>query len=608
MKKIRDYKISQRINGFLSLTLIVIFIAFGEYTITKQKTKILSDTEIRMTEQVSDLERIIRLETERSKNDIENIRAIAEIILKEFQEESPTNSELSFLDHLCSKNSYIDRVAQFSGGAAVTIFSKTSEGFERVSTTVSNDGERSKGSVISNTSEVAKTLLNNQIYRGRAIVVDAWYITSYFPIIENNEVVGSIGVGVKEKDMAGLREIFLDKNYFNTGYPFLIDSEGTIIIHPRSEGENYAEEEFFKSMIDLNKNSGKVEYEWEGKDKILFFNYAESIDSYVAVSIYREELMDIIKEVRNAIIVAIILALIVFFIVIQFIVKSITSGLYKGVKFAESVAKGDLSQTIRIEQGDEIGQLASAMNTMVAKLNEIVLGIIQGSQNIVSASTQVSSTSVQLSQGANEQASSVEEVSSTMEEITSNIQQNTDNSQNTEKISTGALGDIKLVSGKAKIAVDANSVIGTKVQIINDIAFQTNILALNAAVEAARAGEQGRGFSVVAAEVRKLAERSKMAAEEIVGIVSDSITANNEAGKLLLNTLPNIEKTATLVQAISAASLEQQMGAEQVNSAIQQVNTVTQQNAAASEELAASAEELNSQAEQLKELISFFRV
>jgi methyl-accepting chemotaxis protein len=213
-----------------------------------------------------------------------------------------------------------------------------------------------------------------------------------------------------------------------------------------------------------------------------------------------------------------------------------------------------------------------------------------------------------MSQGASEQASSVEEVSSTMEQIAANVEQNTENAQQTEKISISAQMGISEVSEGANKAVEASRVIAQKIQIINDIAFQTNILALNAAVEAARAGEHGKGFAVVAAEVRKLAERSKVAADEIVGLTQNSLELAEGAGSKMAEILPDIEKTTKLVQEIAAASLEQNNGAGQVNSAVQQLNSVTQQNAAASEELATNAEELASQAQQLKDLVSYFKV
>jgi methyl-accepting chemotaxis protein len=221
---------------------------------------------------------------------------------------------------------------------------------------------------------------------------------------------------------------------------------------------------------------------------------------------------------------------------------------------------------------------------------------------------QMSSASQQLSQGANEQASGAEEVSSSMEQMAANIQQNTDNAQEADKISQRVSDGVQKVGSAAQESLISIRNISDKIGIINDIAFQTNILALNAAVEAARAGEHGKGFAVVAAEVRKLAERSKIAADEIVSLSAKSVNVTESASKLMGNLIPEIEKTAKLVQEIAAASMEQSTGADQVNSAIQQLNQVTQQNAAASEEMATSSEELSSQAEQLKDIISFFRL
>ena len=227
---------------------------------------------------------------------------------------------------------------------------------------------------------------------------------------------------------------------------------------------------------------------------------------------------------------------------------------------------------------------------------------------MANASQQVSSTSQQISQGANEQAASVEEVSSTLEEISANIEQNTNNSKETERISGLAQSGISNVSQSAFKAVEAQRLISNKIQIINDIAFQTNILALNAAVEAARAGEHGKGFAVVAAEVRKLAERSKIAAEEIVGLANDGLNLAENARKGLTDTLPHVENTSQLVQEITAASVEQSHGTTQVNNAIQQLNNITQQNAAASEELATSSEQMSEMANQQKQLVEYFNL
>ncbi|SDC20506.1 methyl-accepting chemotaxis protein [Williamwhitmania taraxaci] len=293
------------------------------------------------------------------------------------------------------------------------------------------------------------------------------------------------------------------------------------------------------------------------------------------------------------------------------ITKSLTTGIKKGVEFAEIVSKGDLTIDVDAEyltRKDEIGTLARALQAMSNKIKEVVTNVLVGSENILAASLQMSNTSQEMSQGATEQASSAEEVSASMEEMSANIQQNTDNAQGAEKISVVGAEQIRKSNEAAKMSIASMRDIADKVSIISDIAFQTNILALNAAVEAARAGEQGRGFAVVAAEVRKLAERSKVAADEIERISKSGVKISDEAGKMLDSVVPEIQKTAKLVQEIAAASIEQNSGAEQINSALQQLNQVTQQNAAASEEMATASEELSSQAEQLKDIISYFKI
>jgi methyl-accepting chemotaxis protein len=323
------------------------------------------------------------------------------------------------------------------------------------------------------------------------------------------------------------------------------------------------------------------------------------------------EAVDLLRSSSAVVIIGLIIALILGVLLAYFISQMITKGIKKGVSLAEVVANGDLTIEVDrelLEQKDEIGQLGRALQHMISQLRDILGDINSSSDNITSASQEMSSTSQQMSQGASEQASSAEEVSSSMEEMVSNIQQNTDNAMQTEKIALQAVAAVRKGSESTGIAVKSMKDIASKVSIIGDIAYQTNILALNAAVEAARAGEYGHGFAVVAEEVRKLAERSQIAAEEIDGLTVSGVSVADEAGKQLVDIVPEIEKTAKLVQEIAAASMEQNSGADQINNAIQQLNQVIQQNAAASEEMASSSEELSGQSEQMKEVVSYFRL
>ncbi len=288
---------------------------------------------------------------------------------------------------------------------------------------------------------------------------------------------------------------------------------------------------------------------------------------------------------------------------LQYMIEKLRSS----VAVAQQVSKGDLTIDFKAQKNHG-GELDEALEAMVANLRSIATTIYNGAENVASASQQLSSASLQMSQGAQEQASASEEISSSMEEMAANIQQNTDNSRETEKIANKAVKDIQVSSQAVAETVDAITLIAEKIAIIEEIASKTDLLALNAAVEAARAGEHGKGFAVVAAEVRKLAEKSQKAAAEITEISGKTVKAAQESKSLLLNTLPDINKTAQLVQEIAASSLEQNTGAEQVNAAIQQLSQVTQGNATAAEEMSSNAEELNSQAEELKTAISYFNI
>ena len=306
--------------------------------------------------------------------------------------------------------------------------------------------------------------------------------------------------------------------------------------------------------------------------------------------------------------IGLIIALVVGIAIAIFITRAITKPIFKGVKFAEAIAEGDLTQRLDIVQKDEIGQLASALNNMVDKLKDVVANVQSAADNVASGSQELSASSEEMSQGSTEQAAAAEEASSSMEQMAANIRQNADNALQTEKIAIKSAQDAQEGGKAVTETVGAMKQIAEKINIIEEIARQTNLLALNAAIEAARAGEHGKGFAVVAAEVRKLAERSQNAAGEIGELSGKSVDIAEKAGEMLARMVPDIQKTAELVQEISAASKEQDTGAEQVNQAIQQLDQVIQQNASASEEMASTSEELSSQAEQLQDTIAFFKV
>jgi methyl-accepting chemotaxis protein len=288
--------------------------------------------------------------------------------------------------------------------------------------------------------------------------------------------------------------------------------------------------------------------------------------------------------------------------------RSITRPILEAVGLVETVSTGDLTKQLEVRSQDEVGRMVGALNRMVQSLRNVAAEVSEASRNVATGSEELSSTSQQLSQGVSEQAASAEETTSAMEEMASSIQQNAENARQTNTIASRVAEEAKASGDAVRRTAAAMKEVSERISVIEEIARKTDLLALNAAVEAARAGEHGKGFAVVASEVRKLAERSQLAAAEISKQTSDGVRVAESAGDMLAKLVPDIQKTAELVQEINAASEEQNTGAAQINKAIQQLDTVIQQNASASEEMASTAEELSSQAEQLKSAVAFFKV
>jgi methyl-accepting chemotaxis protein len=271
---------------------------------------------------------------------------------------------------------------------------------------------------------------------------------------------------------------------------------------------------------------------------------------------------------------------------------------------AEAIAGGDL--TVNARRRSDADRLGIAFEKMIAKLREVIESVSVSAEGVSTGAGALSATSQQLSQGATQQAAAAEEASAAMEEMSANIRQSADNASETEKIAEAAAEEATQSGAAVKEAVEAMKTIADKITIIQEIARQTDLLALNAAVEAARAGPHGKGFAVVAAEVRKLAERSQDAAGEIGELSGRTVSVSVKAGEQLERLLPSIRRTADLVQEISAASREQNVGADQINQAIRELDQVIQQNAGASNEASRVSSELAAQSDELSGLIRYF--
>ncbi|MSN24611.1 MAG: HAMP domain-containing protein [Geobacter sp.] len=442
-----------------------------------------------------------------------------------------------------------------------------------------------------------------------------------------------------EEAKARALENIKDMRYHGNEYFWVNDLQPVILMHgvkPELVGKNASDikdpkgKQIFVEFAKIakEKEAGIVSYQWakpgasQPVDKISYVKLIKGWDWVVGSGIYVDDVKAQVAKMRWQILGATILLALVVFAFAWLVARKIKQALDKAISVSEQIAAGDLTVKIDIDSQDETGQLLTSLKEMNEGLAKIVGEVRTGADSIATATEQISAGNADLSQRTEEQASALEETASSMEELTSTVKQNADNAQQANQLAISASGVavkggdvINKVVRTMESITDSSRKISDIIGVIDGIAFQTNILALNAAVEAARAGEQGRGFAVVAAEVRSLAQRSAAAAKEIktliedsVGKVQDGSRLVEEAGHTTQEIVTSIKRVTDIMAEISAASLEQSSGIEQVNTAITQMDDVTQQNAALVEQAAAAAESLEEQALQLVQVVTRFKL
>ncbi|MDC7227542.1 MAG: cache domain-containing protein [Spirochaetales bacterium] len=429
------------------------------------------------------------------------------------------------------------------------------------------------------------------------------------------EIIRSIRFGdsgyIFAYDLEGNTKILLGNEAEGTNRWLLQDKRGSYIvqdiINAGLSGEGFSVYYYPKPGETEALPKRAYNYYYEPLDWVLGSgNYTDDIDAVIA-----EERVLMNEEIRRVVIFILLIDLIVILIsaVLSRIVgRRIANPLEILSKDVQRMAEGDLGVKINIDSRDETGILAESVSDMILRFNEIINKIMITTMEISRGATEIAETSQQVAAGASEQAANAEEISASMEELVANIQQNSESAEQSYEMVNLAAENADTGGAAVEETVDMMKKIADKVNIIDEIARNTNLLALNASIEAARAGDAGKGFAVVASEVSKLAANSQSAAGDITGISSETVLRADEAKDLIIEMVPSIRKSAEISAEIMAGSLEQSKGAEQINAALLQMDSIIQTNATVSEKLAAMADIMNRNSTELNEAVAFFKM
>ena len=506
-------------------------------------------------------------------------------------------------------DNFAPTLASASDDREFTIFQKAPEGYIRICTSIRNaDGSFAMGTIIDNNSAVAKTVDRGEIFYDKTQILGKPYIATYKPLYINGKVAGMLFTGSEEKKVLLQNREFGAAKILGNGFALWIDLSNECIMRPNEQWKSLPNDVWQQISGDRSGEACKVNFKKDGTRYEMIYIFDDNLHNFISFVYLESDKLQGIGRILWPMSIAISIII----LIILFVINIITKGVIKKIggepdkvrEIVGNIAKGDFRQEKNAQNAS--GILRSCTD-LAKDLGQTLKGVIAGADHISGLSGEITNATQLLSQNANEQAATADQIVQSVSYIQQEISNNTKNTREAKNIAHKISDDVKNIQTAQNDSLVSVRDISEKIQIINDIAFQTNILALNAAVEAARAGEHGKGFAVVASEIRKLAEKSKNSANDIIEGAANSLRATEISTDMLNNIVPSIQKSTDLISEIEESGNSQMNTIEQIEDVIKQLNGSIQGNAAASEELAVNAEQLNGQADSFRESTTVFK-